>query len=74
MKKRESVTTIKMVGFIYSIFSYFVCVNFYKGILFKSIINHYILFGKQELFIKIVNQTEISISFTVTFSTASTLE
>ena len=29
---------------------------------------------KQELFIKIVNQTEISISFTATFSTASVLE
>ena len=30
MKKRESVTTIKMVVFTYSIFIHFICVNFYK--------------------------------------------
>ena len=37
MKKREAVTTIKMVVFIYSIFSHFICVSSYKTTLFKSI-------------------------------------
>ena len=72
-EKAKSVTTIKMIIFTYSIFSHFICVNFYKETLFKSI-NHYILLGKQELLIKIVNQSEISISFIVTFSTTLTLE
>ena len=37
--------------------------------------SYYILLGKQELFIKIVvNQTDIGISFTVIFSTASMRE
>ena len=37
--------------------------------------SHYILLGKQELFIKlVVNQTDIGISFSVIFSTASMRE
>ena len=60
MKKRESVTTIKMVVFTYSLFSHFISVSSYKSTLLKSI-------RKQELFIKIVNEAQISIYFTVKF-------
>ena len=60
----------KMFVFIYSIFRHFICVSSYKSTLFKSI-KHQNLLGKQELFVKIVNEAEISISFTVIFFTVS---
>ena len=66
MKKKTKVYNSLDGYFILTAFS----LSSYKSALFKSI-NHYNLLGKQELFIKMVNDAEISISFTVTFFTAS---
>ena len=62
----------KMFVFAYSIFSHFICVSSYKSTLLTLYyINLWNLLGKQELIMKIVNEVEIGISFTVTIFTVS---